>query len=110
MNDYEITHEGIKHKIKGDKLFTSMMNWCVERKIDLNEIESCVLVPKKEVKPIKGLSETHITDLIISCDRKQKTDPEHYEIRINILSLSPKGSGNINKFFNRLLEKQNTKR
>lgn len=52
MNKYEITHKGQKHKVKGQTLIEAMNYWYIENGIDLNEIESCVLIPKKE--PMKS--------------------------------------------------------
>jgi len=106
MNTYKITHKGIEKKVQGDTLFSTMKQYCAEKDIDLNEIESCILIPKKEVKPIAGLSNTLISDLTISCDRTDRKKTELFEISISIVSMNKKGSSNVNRFFESLIKKQ----
>ena len=110
MKQYEITHKGKKYvmmSIYG--LMKTLIDFCTEEKINPNEVESCVLIPKKEPKSIKGLSETLITELNISCDQTSRVNQENYELTISFVSMSPKGSKNINKFFEKLLAKHHSK-
>lgn len=61
MNNYEIIHKGIKHKIKGEVLIKTMMHWCVKNDVDFNEIESCVLMSKKERALVFEIESTSFT-------------------------------------------------
>lgn len=113
MNTYEITHKGQKHKVQGEKLFTSMMNWCVERKIDLNEIESCVLIEHKNMFSKFKIKNSFISDLFIEANRKSGFNFSAitgYTLKIDFVS---KNNGNadkeINDLFERLLEIQRDK-
>ena len=110
MKQYEITHKDKKYVTMSiDGLMKTLIDFCTEENLNPNEVESCVLIPKKEPKAIKGLSETLITELNISCDRTNKVNPENYELTKSFVSMSPKGSKNINRFFEKLLAKHHSK-
>jgi len=113
MNNYEITHKGIKYKAKGEKLMKTMMYWCFQNDIDLDEVESCVLVKTTNRFSKLKIKHSFISDLVLDCKRSSgapfSTITGH-SLRIDFVS---KNSGDadteISDLFSRLSEMQANK-
>lgn len=104
MKQYEIIHKGKKYVTMSiDGLMKTLIDFCTEENLNPNEIESCVLIPEKEYKPIKGLKKVVFDTLVVD---RQYENENRVNISISIIYDDEKGKNNANKFISKLIQKQ----